>query len=323
MTLQNGFGCSTVYAINNNWAVDKNYRLGMVQNYNLNMQKSIGQGIVLIVGYQGAKGSNLDTVGTPNGVALATVAPFDYEKSAAGLHTNSLVVTAQQRQRKGLALSATYTYSHAIDNASGVGGAVGTPVQDFNNLAAEEGNSSFDQRHNLTGNFLYELPVGPNREFLSKGGVAEKILGGFSISGNFTFGTGNYLTPSYSGSQSEASLANTATLRPDRVAGVSINGPGKVGQFFNKAAFTAPVGAYGTASPGSIEGPGTVAVSAALSRTIQFKGTNSFEVRMQATNVFNTVQYAGVNTTENSNNFGEVTSAAAMRALTFIARYRF
>jgi hypothetical protein len=47
MTLANGFGCSgsTVgcYAgdLVNNYAVDKNYRLGMVQIYNLNIQKTL------------------------------------------------------------------------------------------------------------------------------------------------------------------------------------------------------------------------------------------------------------------------------------------
>jgi hypothetical protein len=53
------------------------------------------------------------------------------------------------------------------------------------------------------------------------------------------------------------------------------------------------------------------------------KGTNSFEARVSASNVFNMVQYSGINTTENSANFGEVTSAAAMRSVQVQARYRF
>jgi hypothetical protein len=101
-----------------------------------------------------------------------------------------------------------------------------------------------------------------------------------------------------------------------------------VKQFFNTAAFTAPaivngVTQFGTAAPNSIEGPGTVAVNATLSRTVQLKGTNSFEARVTATNVFNTVQYSGINTTENSFNFGQVTSAAGMRSVQVQARYRF
>jgi hypothetical protein len=152
-----------------------------------------------------------------------------------------------------------------------------------------------------------------------------KIMDGYSLSGNFTFASGHYFTPQYSGNQTEAQSGNVFRVRPDRVVGQSLKGPGKLGAFFNKAAFAAPAGAtgYGTASQGSIEGPGTVAVSASLSRTIQFEGTNSFEARVTATNVFNTVQYSGISTTENAANFGQVTSAAGMRTLQLQARYRF
>jgi len=328
MTLSNGFSCATADAIQNNWAVDPNYRLGMVQVYNLNIQQTLPLGIVLNVGYNGAKGSNLDVVGSPNvnptEVTTPGVAAFDYERDGASSHANALVVSAQKRQSKGVALGFTYTYSHTIDNASGVGGAVGTPIQNFFDLAAEEGNSSFDQRQNLTGNWLMELPFGPNRAFLNKGGFMAHVLDGFNLSGTFTFATGTYYTPTYSGDQAEASAANTFTQRPNRVFTQSLKGPGTIAQFFNTAAFTAPVsGAYGTASQGSIEGPGTVSINASLSRTVQFEGTNSFEARVTASNVFNTVQYSGINTTENSANFGQVTGAAGMRTIQVMARYRF
>ncbi len=337
MTLANGFGCSTNEGIENNWAVDKNYRLGMVQIYNLNIQRTFPLGIVVNVGYNGAKGSNLDVVGSPNGVptsvsptgiTTATVAPFDYEESGAGSHSNQLVVSVQKRQQKGIALGVTYTYMHAIDNASGVGGAVGTPVQNLFNLAGEEGNSSFDQRHNLTGNWVTELPFGPNRAFFNKGGFMAHALDGFSLSGTFTFATGMYFTPQYSNNAEEALSGNVYTQRPNRVFTQPLKGPGTVKEWFNTAAFTAPLvnattTQYGTASQGSIEGPGTVAVSASLSRTVNLGETRSFEMRVTATNVFNTVQYSGIDTTENSANFGQVTSAAAMRSLLVQARYRF
>jgi hypothetical protein len=335
LTLANGFGpagstvgCSTLETLVNNYAVDPHYRLGMVQIYNLNIQKTIPLGIVLNLGYNGSKGSNLDVVGspngTPNGASTPGIEPFDYEESLAASRSNALVFSAQKRQSHGISMGATYTYSHTIDNASGVGGAVGTAVQNFYNLAAEEGNSSFDRRHNLTGTFIIEPPFGPNRKFLNKGGVMAKIFDGYSVSGAFTFGTGNYLTPTYSNNTAEASSANTFTQRPDRVFTQPLKGPGSVKSWFNTAAFTAPgSGLYGTASQGSIEGPGTVSVNASLSRTIQLKGTNSFEARVTANNVFNTVQYSGINTTENSTTFGEVTSAAAMRSLQVQARYRF
>jgi hypothetical protein len=326
-----GFGCATQDSILNNYAVDKNYRLGMVQVYNMNIQRTLPLQIVFNIGYNGSFGRNLDTVGSPNatpsGVSTSGIQAFDYEESAASSRSNQLVVSAQKRQQKGIALGLTYTYSHSIDNASGVGGAVGSPVQNLFNLAAEEGNSSFDQRHNLSGNWLLELPFGPNRAYFNKGGFLSHALDGFNFSGNFVFATGSYLTPQYSGNQAEASSGNTYQQRPNRNYAVSTKGPGKVGQFFNTAAFSAPVvngvTQYGTAAPGSIEGPGTVSVNASLSRTIQLGATSSFEARVTANNVFNTVQYSGINTVENSATFGEVTSAAAMRSLLVQARYRF
>jgi trimeric autotransporter adhesin len=328
-TLTNGFGCAaSAYQIQNNWAVDPNYRLGMVQLYNMNLQRTIPLGIVLNFGYTGAKGTNLDVVGSPNvnptGVTTPGIAPFDWEESAAGSHSNALVVSAQKRQAKGIAMGFTYTYSHTIDNASGVGGQIGTPVQNLYRLDLEEGNSSFDQRHNLTGNWLIELPFGPNRKYLNKGGFWAYAFDGFSLSGTFTFATGTYLTPTYSNSQSEAAAAGTFTQRPDRNFSVPIKGPGTLKDWFNTDAFTAPAtGAYGTASQGSIEGPGTVSVNSSLSRTFNMGETRSLEARVTASNVFNTVQYSGVSADKSSFNFGQVTSAAAMRSLLVQMRYRF
>jgi hypothetical protein len=327
LTLANGFSCATQTAIQNNYSVDKNYRLGMVQIYNFNLQKGLPSGIILNLGYNGSKGSNLDVLGSPNstlsGSSIAGVSPFEYETSVAGSHSNQLIASIQRRQQKGIALGLTYVYAHAIDNASSIGGTSATTVQNFRRLDLEEANSSFDQRHNLSGNWLLELPFGPNRAFLNKGGAASRLLDGFSLSGTITATSGAYFTPQYSGNQAEASSGNDFTQRPDRVAGLPIRGAGTLREFFNTAAFAAPAATYGTASRNSIEGPGTLATTAALSRTVTLGETRSFEARLTASNVFNTVQYSGINTTVNSANYGQVTSAAAMRSLQFQARYRF
>jgi trimeric autotransporter adhesin len=326
MTLGSGFGCSTT-AIQNNYAVNRDYRLGMVQSFNLNIQRTIPLGIVLNAGYNLGKGSGLDVVRAPNHtvstVTTSDAEAFTYEDSIAGSHSNQLVVSAQKRQAKGIALGVTYTYAHAIDNASSIGGGGRTIAQNDQRLDLEEGNSSFDQRHNLTGNWVLELPFGPNRAFFNKGGAMSHALDGFSLSGTFTFATGNYFTPQYSSSAAQELAGGNYTLRPDRVFSEPIKGAGTLNEFFNKAAFVKPANGFGTASRDSIEGPGTVAVTASLSRTFALGDTRSFETRVTASNVFNTVQYSGINTTVNSATYGQVTSAAAMRALQVQARYRF
>ena len=70
-------------------------------------------------------------------------------------------------------------------------------------------------------------------------------------------------------------------------------------------------------------GPGTVSVNMSLSKTVRFAETRTFEMRATSTNIFNTVQYAGVDTTLGSATYGQVTSTANMRQFTFIARFRY
>jgi hypothetical protein len=60
-----------------------------------------------------------------------------------------------------------------------------------------------------------------------------------------------------------------------------------------------------------------------LSKTMQMGNTRSMEFRATANNVFNTVQYAGVDTNKASPTFGQVTSTGLMRAFQFTARFRF
>ncbi len=263
----------------------------------------------------------------PNRTATGLLNPdaqaFTYEDSLAFSRFNGMSLNVRKRLQKGVSLQATYFYGHSIDNASSIGGATGVPAQNDLDLKAEEGNSAFDVRHKLTGNWVLELPFGPNRAFLTKGGFWSKALDGFSLSGDFTFATGTYFTPHFSATVAETSTGTNNSLRPDRIFTQSITGPQTIRQWFNPAAFAAPANGFGTASRGSIEGPGIVAVDASLSRTVALGETRSFEARVTATNVFNTVQYSGIDSTQNSLTFGQVTSAAAMRTLTVIARYRF
>ena len=343
MTLTHGFNCST-QTTQSNYGVNPNYRLGMVQVYNFGIQRTLPQGIVFNVDYTGAYAGNLDIVRAPNrtfdGVLNPNSVVFRYEDALGYLRSNALAVNLRQRMHKGISLQGTYTYSHSIDDASSVGGSGNSIAQNDQNLGAEESNSSFDHRHVLSGNFVIEPPFGPNRAFFNKGNLASKILDGFNISGTFNFSTGGYATPNFVGLASEVAAGAGNTLRPNRIPGQAITGPGTLKQWFNTAAFdqTVPTN-YGNASRNSIELPGTVSINGSLSRTVSLGETRSIELRITANNALNTVQYSGVSTQipqpcaatgtqtcstfASQNTFGQVTSAAPMRSLSYIARFRF
>ena len=326
-TLAGAFNCSNA-EVQNNFAANVNYRLGRVQIWDLDIQRTVPWQIVLNIGYNGAKGGDLDLVRAPNrtatGLLNSGAQAFAYEDSVGYSRFEALRVNARKRMTKGISLQATYQYGHSIDNASSVGGSAQTVAQNDLNLNAEEGNSSFDIRQKLTGNWVFELPFGPNRALLSRGGFWSKALDGFSVSGDFTFQTGNYFTPQYQLTVQEAATGVGNTLRPDRNFNAPIGGAKRIGEWFNPGAFVAPpAGQFGTASRNSIEGPGTKVVDASLSRTVALGDTRSFEVRATAANALNIVSFSGIDTTLNSPTFGQVTGSGTMRTLTVFARYRF
>ncbi len=332
LTLANAFNCSTA-ATQSNYGINPFYRLGHVQVWNVDIQHTLGQEIVLNLGYTGSKGGDLDTLTAPNRTLTGLLDPnaqtYTYENSLSFSRQNNLAVNARQRMHKGVSLQATYIYGHSIDDASSVNGTGNSIAQNPNNLLAEESNSSFDVRHQLSGNFVYELPFGPNRAFLASGGAWSKVLDGFNVSGTYAIRSGSYFTPQYSSSTCEVATGVDSSQRPDRVFTQPIRGPHTVADWFNKNAFAAPLTAngsscgYGTASRYSILGPGSKSLNASLSRTFSFPGDRSMETRVTAANVFNMVEYSGINTTLNSATYGQITGANAMRSLTFLARYRF
>ncbi len=106
-----------------------NYRLGHVQVWNLDIQRTLPMGIVPNIGYNGAKGGDLDIVRAPNrtatGVLNPAAQPFNYEDSLGYSRFKQLSVNVRKRLQKGVSLQATYHYGHSIDNASSIGGATG------------------------------------------------------------------------------------------------------------------------------------------------------------------------------------------------------
>ena len=143
---------------------------------------------------------------------------FNYDQAEAFSKFNAGTLRVNKRLCKGIALGANYQYSHSIDDAGSVGGTSTVVAQNWQNLAAEEGNSSFDMRHKVSGTYLYELPFGKDKFWVTSG-AASHILEGFSVSGSFTFATGTPLTPSYQAASPTWRCGTAGTLRPESLTG--------------------------------------------------------------------------------------------------------
>jgi hypothetical protein len=325
-TLQSGFGNS---ADDGNYAINRNYKLPYVQVWYVDVQQTLPLNLVLDVGYAGAKGTKLDVVSAPGQINALPFgsAFFDYEDSNAFSNFNSFVARIRHEMSKGLAFSTIYAYSHSIDDASSTNGGLPVVAQNPNYIRAEESNSSFDIRHQLTGSFLYQFPIGPGKAYLSRPSFTSRALGGISVAGYFSLATGVPLTPYVAASVAEVERGTHGSVRPNRVPGTSIRvGGGQRDHWFNTAAFSTQFAAgqlYGTASRYSIPGPGVENVNLSLSKNIRLGGTRNLVLRASANNALNIVQYSDLDTQIGSSTFGYVTGAQPMRQFTFLAKFSF
>jgi trimeric autotransporter adhesin len=333
LTLTNGFPPVPPGLVTNNFAIDPNYKLGYVQIWNVDIQRTLPKGFLLNVDYNGSKGTRLDT---ERAITIAGLQPFIYESSAANSVFHAGSVRVRKRLAHGIGFSANYTYSKSIDDASSIGGSGGVVAQNPLDIAADRGLSSFDQRHKFTGNWIYDLPFGENRRFATTGALSH-ILNGWQYSGDFTITSGLYYTPRVLGNTVDITRGVSGSLRADVTgAPITIANP-TTAEWFNTAAFCSPSSTVGTstactnpngttfgdAGRNVIEGPGQVVADMSFGKTIMIKESRALEFRFQAANVFNFISYSSINTIANSLQFGEVTSAAPTRRLTFIARFRF
>jgi hypothetical protein len=312
----------------NNFAVDRNYRLGYVQIWNADVQREVGRTFSIGGAYTGTKGSQLDLQRAPNrgptGLRIDNVQAFIWESSGGRSVMHALSVRVRRRQAQGVAGGATYTLSKSMDNASTIGGGAGVVAQNDQDLEAEWGRSSFDQTHRLAADFSYELPFGPNRRWLNKESWVASIVGGWILSGNVGVASGQFYTARVVGDAIDVSRGTNGTLRADYTGAATGIADPTIERFFNTGAFVVPApGTFGNAARNTVEGPWTTTFNAALMKTIPVRGTRGLSLRVQANNVLNLPQWSTIDTVVNSPTFGRVTAVRPMRSVQVNARIMF
>ncbi|PYV71731.1 MAG: TonB-dependent receptor [Acidobacteria bacterium] len=252
---------------------------------------------------------------------------------------NSLQVRLQKRTSHGLEFEASYTYSHALDDASSAN--LGSQNQgDFrfqNNPRLEYGNADFDVRHRFVLSYAYELPFGKNHAIAGgASGAWNQVIGGWQVAGITTASTGQWFTPTdiatnLSNSDGGGTVFNAA--RPNVVG----NPNGKhcaSGTLFNTCAFVTNTisGSFGNAGRNIIRGPGFQNWDLSLFKTFPINENRRLEFRAEFFNAFNHVnpEFSNPNNiaeniaTENgSPGFGFAQAARDPRFIQFALKFYF
>jgi len=282
------------------YGVNPNFKTAYFYNYNLNVQKSFGNGAaVWQVGYVGSEGRHLSVLLNINQpIDAAQDLPFAGQYPNFGAinqlnsygtsNYNALQSTLRLRSWHGVSSEFAYTWSHNLDEITAYRGVI--PFDSYN-LNADYGNSDFDIRHTFTGSISWEVPGsshGPKA--LTHGWVVSSVLGfhGGPPGDQVRQGIDEIGDPF-------AGVSHKFFKNPDGSAGVQwINT-----NSFNTSLDPATCGretsdgrCYGNLRRNQVFGPGFKDVDLAVSKNFDLTERAKLQIKAEMFNLFNTINYA-------------------------------
>ncbi len=342
-------------------AMDRNFKQGLVQQYNLNFQQGMPKGMVLTVAYAGTHATRIfNNVGSFNGAApgagnnTASRRPFTTLNAISDITSNgwlvynSLQAKVEQRLRDFYFLG-SYTYSQAMTN--GVSEAVttlpgstyfpltlgsnfyhgspvlvstpGSPAGTPISPYADRGLSSLQLRNNFTASVIYQLPFGKGKMFLSNiGRLTDEAIGGWQVNSIVTTHSGFPLAFTQATNTSGSGVTN----RPDLLAGCSLYaGAHTVNKWFNTVCFAAPTAQQLGNAPRTVGyGPQRTNVDFSLYKKFATFENQNLEFRAEFFNILNHSQFGLPDQGLGNSAFGAIsTTVHENRQIQFALKYLF
>ncbi len=234
---------------------------------------------------------------------------------------HGFTLRAERAFAHGLLFQSSYTTAKLIDNVNErfVGGA---NYDNPYNLAQSRSVSPNDISQRWVSNFVYELPFGRGKQFLSHG-IGSWILGNWQTSGIFTMQTGTPIAisascnlPGVSGIGCTANRLKDGNL----ASGQSLN------QWFDTTAFVNPaqysMGNDSRTEP-DLRNPGLITFDSALSRWQPIREGMRLQFRAEMYDILNHPNAGAPSASITSSTFGQITTKANNRTITMALRLQF
>ncbi|MBI3696990.1 MAG: carboxypeptidase regulatory-like domain-containing protein [Acidobacteria bacterium] len=295
-----------------------------VGQWSFGVQRELSRDTSLEVTYLGSTGVHLRrllnyNLAPPGEGDITPRRPFpkfgQFQTMAAPSHSSYHAFQArlQRRFSKGLTVLSSFSFGKSIDNGSGIRTTDGDTLTPSNpyNLRLERGYSAFDFRKRLTTSWLYELPFGRGKRWLSSDSRAlNGVFGGWQLGGILTFQDGFPMTARCG---SGVIQNGGDSCYPD-ATGIDPNlprGQKAVTHFFNTDAFVdrLPGGErfrYGNANRNAIIGPGIIDWDFSAIKNFRFTERAGLEFRSEFFNFPNHPIFAPPGTTLRTSTYGVI-----------------
>jgi len=104
-----------------------------------------------------------------------------YQTDAGYGNYHSLQIDFRQKPWHGMQFDVNYAWSHALGVQPNNSWTGAFNMFTMRNLRDSYGPTGFDYRHVIHANGTYELPFGKGKAFANRGGIADKVIGGWSV----------------------------------------------------------------------------------------------------------------------------------------------
>jgi hypothetical protein len=309
-------------ASNEYWLFDYDMKQPHMYQWNLTVERELPWSMAATLSYAGSRGRNLigNREGNPNvpqqmnGVPGGLFWPPNAVRQNPNWGTmnliatdresdfNSLQTNVKKRITNGLQFQGTYTWSHATDNGQGgrndCTASAAVPSNPFD-PEFDRGPSCFNATHNMSLNFIYNLPsLNSNTPVVGTLASGWGIMGIFRAHSGYPFNVWMTIERARSGY-----FAGAATPPVDRPSwNPNFTGPvitGDPSQWYDPNAFILPpVGTLGNVGRNSLAGPGFAQLDVAIRKNTKapvFGQSGNVEFRAEVFNLLNRPNFAAPN----------------------------
>jgi Carboxypeptidase regulatory-like domain/TonB dependent receptor len=305
--------------------------------WNLEVQHTIARNTLVSVNYVGNHGydilqvnpylngfcpTSLCAAGTftqlPTTAPDARVAAVQQYSNAGYSNYDGITASVQQNLWHGLTARFNYSYSHALDNVSN-GGVL--PYSVFNSILtqidptnpnASYASSDYDVRHNISANYVWDLPVKFTNHWMNT------LLGGWQIAGTFFFRSGlpfSIVNGSMDAALAGNNLTANGTFLPTVLYEPNASLPRSFGSncvntaCFSTASFATPTD-FDANARNAFRGPGYFNTDMNLKKQFALTERYKFTLGANFFNILNHPNFQNPSSNDLSSSFGMITAAA-------------
>lgn len=309
----------------------KDWRIPQLATWNLILERQLGSTWLARAGYYGNKGTYLSFNGPFREVNPAVFIPgastvgntqsrrpyqlysnIGEVQSGNNSHYNSLQLGVEKRFAKGLSILTNYTWQKTIDDFG---------WSDSYNRRRDYAVSTDDVTHVFKFSNIYEVP-----RFQFSSAFVDRLLNGWSMNSIVFWQSGFPLNVT---SGVDNSFTGIGRDRADYIGGPAQLSYGRshadmIAMWFDTSRFAvnAP-GTFGNLGRNVLRGPRFFNTDIALIKDTRLREQTSIQIRGEAFNIFNNVNFNGPNTNRSAAQFGRITSAQSPRILQLALKFVF